>query len=88
MISRIVALALGMALVGCNSTPKERIVYRDVPTIIQVPCKTKPVAVTPKRLDTIPLDSNIFEFTRAWLADREDAKAENLDLRSANEACN
>lgn len=82
----ISAGAICFSLTAC-ATPRERIVYRDVPTPIPVPCATEAPPEQQYAADTVSLDADLFELVRALLVDREERKAAELKLRAAVEAC-
>ena len=81
-----VAVLLALSLTAC-ATPRERIVYRDVPTPIPVPCAVEAPPEQKYAADKVDLDADLFELVKALLVDREERKAAELKLRAALAGC-
>src|SRR5690606_17220645 len=64
-----VAVLLALSLTAC-ATPRERIVYRDVPTPIPVPCAVEAPPEQKYAADKVDLDADLFELVKALLVDR------------------
>ena len=84
----ITVTAICLSLGGCNSTPKERIVYRDRLVEVPTPCKTDDVETPAYAESTVDLNADIFTIGRAIMQGRAQRKAETTELRAANKACN
>lgn len=75
------ALVLALALAGC-ATPKERIVYKEVRVPVSVPCKVKEPVQPAYAADDVSLGAPLFELVRSLLVEREQRKAEAIELRA------
>ncbi len=83
-MKRFVLVALLLA--GCAHT-QPQIVTKEVRVPISVPCKVTEPAVPSYAADTVGLDEDLFGLVRALLVDREQRKAEAVELRAAVKAC-
>lgn len=82
-------LILALALAGCASAPKERIVYREVIKPVPVPCLTEPLPDREaKETDALDLSAaSLHDKVKAILIDRERDKIARLNERSLLKAC-
>jgi hypothetical protein len=79
-------LASIIFLTGC-ATAEPRVVYRDVKVPVSIPCKVTEPAVPAYAADSVELDAPLFSLVRALLVEREQRKAEAVELRAAVRAC-
>lgn len=82
------ALLLSLALTACAHTPREPVtVVREVKVPISVPCKITEPAQPAYAADAVSLDAPLFDLVRSLLVEREQRKAEAVELRAAVKSC-
>lgn len=83
---RFLLVVLVVLLAGCASRePEVRTVRVEVP--VQVPCKTKPVAIPPWAADGLRKSDALEVKVRALLAERRQRMGYELQLVAAVSAC-
>ena len=86
---RLILMAALVVLAGCAAKPpaepEPRIVRVEVP--IEVPCRTKEVAVPPWAAAGLKADDSLEVKVRALLAERRQRIGYERELLAANEAC-
>ncbi|AEF21446.1 hypothetical protein [Pseudomonas fulva] len=86
---RLILLVVLAGLAGCAAKPpaepETRIVRVEVP--IEVPCRTKEVAVPPWAASGLKADDSLEVKVRALLAERRQRIGYERELLAANEAC-
>lgn len=86
---RLMVVGVLFALAGCASKPaaepEPRIVRVEVP--VEVPCRTKEVAVPPWAASGLAASDSLEMKVRALLAERRQRIGYERELLAANEAC-
>ena len=86
---RLILVGVLFALAGCAGKPavepEPRIVRVEVP--VEVPCRTKEVAVPPWAADGLRAGDSLEVKVRALLAERRQRIGYERELLSANQAC-
>lgn len=86
---RLILLGALVALAGCAATPpaepEPRLVRVEVP--VEVPCRTKEVAVPPWAAAGLRSGDSLEVKVRALLAERRQRIGYERELLAANEAC-
>lgn len=86
---RLMMLGLVFALAGCAGNPpaeqEPRIVRIEVP--VEVPCRTKEVAVPPWAAAGLRKSDSLEVKVRALLAERRQRIGYERELQAANDAC-
>ena len=88
MLNKISIIVFGLALSACaTDKPVIQTVIQKVEVPISVPCKAN-IPVTPTfNFDTMTVDKDIFEKSKALLADRQLQKAYSAELLAALKSC-
>lgn len=86
---RLILLGAFAALAGCaakpSAVPEPRVVRVEVP--IEVPCRTKEVAVPPWAADGLKAGDSLEVKVRALLAERRQRIGYERELLTANRSC-
>lgn len=76
-----------LLLAGCASTPRERVVVREVKVPVAVACAPQVPAKPTYVADEMLLDGTIFDLVQGLLVDREQRKAREVELEAAIKGC-
>ena len=77
--------AICLTLAGCASEP--RIEYREVKTVVPVPCRVTLPDEPDYATNSLALDAPIFDMVRALLVEREQRKARDVEVTAAAKSC-
>ena len=85
-----IALLAALILGGCSSTPRERIVTKEVKIPVSVPCLDESDVPPTQAYEGDAVDfeaANIFELVQVLLVEREQRKAVEARLRAPLSSC-
>lgn len=82
----IAVTAISLSLGGCAHT-EPRVVYREVKTVVPVPCRVTLPDEPAYATADLSLDAPLFDMVRALLVEREQRKADQVEARAAARSC-
>lgn len=86
-MSKLFAIVALLALAGCSTTPKERIVTKEVKVPVPVACKVDIPPPPAYEGDTMDLSQDILGLVKGLLIDQQQRKITEADLRARLVGC-